>query len=268
MVPVRVLFRPGFYGTPRRFQRVLAGLNMSIPNKVVQVLQEIGETAQTSTWDCHGTTVVLHKALERVAAHRGIMFDAPQIIESDVIEKSCVICVTGHLKDRSEWSFGEAAPYNNKNSFPFAMAEKRAKDRVILKLVGLHGYVYSEDEADDFKNAKPSEMKGVQEAKQKSEWRGPLKVTKLKEKLKELSKELDAVTDQSSLEGLLYSSECQDVLAQASYDLPAWYTRKDDDGDGAKEKVFNTAEAVRFNKLDLLELFNRIENKGTANGEL
>ena len=35
------------------------------------------------------------------------------------------------------------------------MAEKRAKDRVILKLVGLHGDVYSEDEADDFA-VKPS----------------------------------------------------------------------------------------------------------------
>ena len=30
------------------------------------------------------------------------------------------------------------------------MAEKRAKDRVILKLVGLHGDVYSEEEADEF----------------------------------------------------------------------------------------------------------------------
>ena len=35
------------------------------------------------------------------------------------------------------------------------MAEKRAKDRVILKLVGLHGHVYSEEEADDFKKARP-----------------------------------------------------------------------------------------------------------------
>ena len=35
------------------------------------------------------------------------------------------------------------------------MAEKRAKDRVILKLVGLHGYAYSEEEADDFKKARP-----------------------------------------------------------------------------------------------------------------
>ena len=69
--------------------------------------------------------------------------------------KEAVVLVTGHMGDKSEWSIGEAAPYNNKNSYPFAMAEKRAKDRVILKLVGLHGDVYSEDEADAFKEARP-----------------------------------------------------------------------------------------------------------------
>jgi len=36
------------------------------------------------------------------------------------------------------------------------MAEKRAKDRVILKLLGFAGEVYSEEEADDFKDQKPS----------------------------------------------------------------------------------------------------------------
>ena len=51
-----------------------------------------------------------------------------------------------------EWSFGEAMGYNLKNNYPFAMAEKRAKDRVILKLAGLHG-VYSEEEAEDFKES-------------------------------------------------------------------------------------------------------------------
>jgi hypothetical protein len=35
------------------------------------------------------------------------------------------------------------------------MAEKRAKDRVILKLIELHGLVYSEEEADEFKNSRP-----------------------------------------------------------------------------------------------------------------
>src|SRR3954451_5869163 len=36
------------------------------------------------------------------------------------------------------------------------MAEKRAKDRVILKLVGLHGLLYSEEEADEFKSSAAS----------------------------------------------------------------------------------------------------------------
>ena len=37
------------------------------------------------------------------------------------------------------------------------MAEKRAKDRVILKLAGIHGDAYSEEEADDFKESEESE---------------------------------------------------------------------------------------------------------------
>ena len=48
--------------------------------------------------------------------------------------------VMGHMGDKSEWSIGEVSPHpTSKNSYPYAMAEKRAKDRVILKLVGLHG---------------------------------------------------------------------------------------------------------------------------------
>lgn len=127
----------------------------NVPKLVGEVLKEIGETAATAGWDCHGTFVLLHKALERVAAHKNITFDPPTIVESDISSKNVVILVTGHLGDKSEWSFGEAAPYNNKNAYPYAMAEKRAKDRVILKLVGLHGHVYSEEEADDFKKARP-----------------------------------------------------------------------------------------------------------------
>ena len=47
------------------------------------------------------------------------------------------------------------SPKNNKNAYPIAMAEKRAKDRVILKLLAAHGDLYSEEEADDFKRQNP-----------------------------------------------------------------------------------------------------------------
>lgn len=104
-----------------------------------------------AAWDCHGTWVVYHRVLEQIAAKGGIRFDAPLPLETNGLGKSVAICVTGRMGDKAEWSIGEASPANNKNGYPYAMAEKRAKDRVILKLIGLHGLAYSEDEADDFK---------------------------------------------------------------------------------------------------------------------
>ena len=44
----------------------------------------------------------------------------------------------------------KASPKNCKNSYFYAMSEKRAKDRVILKLLASHGALYSEAEADEF----------------------------------------------------------------------------------------------------------------------
>ena len=58
--------------------------------------------------------------------------------------------MTGRLGDRQEWSIGEVSSRNCRNDYPFAMAEKRAKDRVILKLLGVAGDTYSEEEADEF----------------------------------------------------------------------------------------------------------------------
>jgi hypothetical protein len=98
-----------------------------------------------------GAWLAKHAALEAVAVQAKIEFWQPSVIEANSESKCVAIIVTGKLGDREEWSIGEASPSNNKNSYPFAMAEKRGKDRVILKLVGLHGFVYSEEEADDFK---------------------------------------------------------------------------------------------------------------------
>lgn len=126
--------------------------------RLLDILTRYGESAENALWDCHGTWVAYHKAIERIAAKAGIVFDMPQIIEASSGERTVAIVVRGSMGDRAEWSFGEAAPSNNKNGYPYAMAEKRAKDRVTLKLIGLHGEVYSEEEADDFKptgNAEP-----------------------------------------------------------------------------------------------------------------
>jgi hypothetical protein len=93
--------------------------------------------------------LIKHAALEVVAAKAGIVFDMPEVIERDSAAGIAVICVTGKWNERVEWSFGEASPKNSKTGYPWAIAEKRAKDRVILKLIGIHGLVYSEDEMPD-----------------------------------------------------------------------------------------------------------------------
>jgi hypothetical protein len=134
--------------------------------------------SQDDVWEVQKTPVVKHKALERLGAAIGIEYAPPQILRSQSDE--AVILCTGKKGDKTEWSIGEAKivpmiSTGQKNkwgkpiyepqdgaignyqitpkqaSYPYAMAEKRAKDRVILKLAGLHG-VYSEEEADEFKH--------------------------------------------------------------------------------------------------------------------
>lgn len=136
---------------------------------IADILKRYGEDPRTALWDCHGTWVVYHKAIERIAAKAGITFDMPEVVQADARDKIAVIIARGFMGERSEWSFGEAMPSNNKNAYPFAMAEKRAKDRVVLKLVGLHGLVYSEDESDDFKpDAAP--VKSSAQLKREGSW--------------------------------------------------------------------------------------------------
>ena len=126
--------------------------------------------SEDDVWQVQSATVIKHKALERLAAAAGIEFKSPHIIRSDRDE--AVILVTGTLGERSEWSIGEALVNVNyrvsgkQAAYVYAMAEKRAKDRVIIKLAGLHG-IFSEDEADDFKARPESAMlKTAKEAAQ------------------------------------------------------------------------------------------------------
>lgn len=127
---------------------------MSNDREIRELFQNAGVgLSQDDVWKVQSSWVVKHKALERLAAGIGIKFDAPQVLRAERDE--AVILVVGHKGDACEWSIGEALVNQNYRvsgkmaPYVYAMAEKRAKDRVIIKLAGLHG-VYSEDEADDF----------------------------------------------------------------------------------------------------------------------
>lgn len=131
-----------------------------LDKRIADILRDHGEDPNDTRgviWDCHGTWVVYHKALERVAARAGISFDKPDVLRAERDE--AVIMVTGRMGDRTDWDIGEALINVNyrvsgkQAAYVYAMALKRGRDRLILKLVGLHGLLYSEEEADDFKQA-------------------------------------------------------------------------------------------------------------------
>lgn len=207
---------------------------------IADVLRQYG-FGPDACWDCHGTWVVFHKVLEQIAAKAGIVFAPPQIVEADGGNKIAALCASGSLGDKSEWSIGEAAPGNNKNAYPWAMAEKRAKDRVILKLIGLHGLAYSEDEADDFRDTRPGNGQT---------FGGPLTKTDLKAKMRAFAGDLHACDDLDTLVALEHSH--RELLDQCMRDLPDWWYGDDGDNKGAMNAIeekrahLNSIEAGRL----------------------
>ena len=137
--------------------------------KLKKLLSEVGEKVDMSddknsaVWSLpqnKNVLIIKHKALEKISAHLGMWFDPPDVLENNTDKNIVSMCVRGYIDDgkgkNSAWSIGEVSPKNNTNKYPYATAEKRAIDRVILKLLGVHGDMYSEEEAEDFKtnNAK------------------------------------------------------------------------------------------------------------------
>jgi hypothetical protein len=189
--------------------------------KISEVLGKFGEPMAGNVWRVQGTAVIYHKTLERIAAQANVIFDEPKIIRAERDE--AVIQVTGRMGERVEWSIGEALIGVNyrvsgkQAAYVYAMAEKRAKDRVILKLIELHGYVYSEEEADEFKQGRPGYADPHVELEKTEPQKGRVEAAAadgkveddLKAKIKK-AKTINAVTD------LMLHADTQKVLA----DLP------------------------------------------------
>lgn len=158
-------------------------------DRIREILATYGELMEGNVWKVQGQTVILHKALERIAAKAMIVFDPPVVLRAERDE--AVLLVTGRtyrrtekegIFDKVEWSIGEALVNVNyrvsgrQAAYVYAMAEKRAKDRVILKLIELHGYAYSEDEADDFRSGKPRLTEPEAESDEPPDW-APIQVS-------------------------------------------------------------------------------------------
>ena len=117
---------------------------------VKNALQELNIEPKDALWDCHNTWVMYHRYIEIIGAKKNVVIDDLVEAESNSAQGVVAIKCYAHLNDQKVITYGEASPKNNRNSYPYAIAEKRAIDRAILKLIGIHGFVYSEDELGNF----------------------------------------------------------------------------------------------------------------------
>ena len=102
-----------------------------------------------------GFVIIKRQGIERIQAHRAIQVRYEVVKMSDDL-KFVVIKAVGRMATDGATiemeTYGESSPSNTKQSYPVAMAEKRALSRVVLKLTGFYeANVYGEDESEDFR---------------------------------------------------------------------------------------------------------------------
>lgn len=93
--------------------------------------------------------IIKHNAMERVALAEKMQWQLEVLnFAPDVVVKATVYQPsTGNKME----SLGEASSTTTKQAFLYAMAEKRAVDRCVLKLLNAHAYLYTDADADEFK---------------------------------------------------------------------------------------------------------------------
>ena len=96
-------------------------------------------------------TIITRSGIDKIQSANDI--EITYNLEYNSADCKCVIIkAAATMGDKAIETYGEASPSNNQNSYPVAMAEKRAMSRACLKLAGFYEHqVFGEDEAEAFK---------------------------------------------------------------------------------------------------------------------
>ena len=98
-------------------------------------------------------TIITRSGIDKIMAANNIEISY-NLIYNSIDTKCIIIKAIAKMGDKVIETYGESAPMNNQNSYPVAMAEKRAMSRACLKLAGFYQHqVFGEDEADAFKRS-------------------------------------------------------------------------------------------------------------------
>jgi len=99
-----------------------------------------------------GKWIIKHLEVEGLAQHYNIETNI-DLVHCNLDKDIAVVKAVALHKTKKFITLGEASPKNNQFEYPVAIAEKRAVDRAILKALGIHGNVYSDQE---MPNEKPN----------------------------------------------------------------------------------------------------------------
>lgn len=135
---------------------------------VKNILNELKFNPDDCLWNKHNAVCMKHKYIEIAGQNKGVIIESLDEIEKNSKEGVVAIKCTASLNGNRVITYGEATPKNNTNAYPYAMAEKRAIDRAVLKLIGIHGFVYSEDEVDNNFESMPINKPIVKPIKQEA----------------------------------------------------------------------------------------------------
>ena len=97
-----------------------------------------------------GKWIIKHLEVEGLAQHFNIDTNI-ELVHCNLEKDVAVVKATAVNKTKVFHSLGEVSPKNNQFDYPVAIAEKRAVDRSILKALGIHGEVYSDQEMPNVK---------------------------------------------------------------------------------------------------------------------
>ena len=117
-----------------------------------EVFNKYGLNKDEDIFALHGTAIITKTGIQKIVAAEKLQYRFKVIkCEPDYCAVLCKVSSDGGAVTAE--SFGSAEKSNVKNSqkYYLEMAEKRAKARAVLIAIDAHGYLYSEDEADDFK---------------------------------------------------------------------------------------------------------------------
>lgn len=120
-------------------------------NKMKQIAEEYN-LSKDDFWQepRSGKWIISHDAVEKIGNQENIVIGPPQILNSE--QNFVRMVITAKKGEAVMWTIGEADSQNCKNLYMGAMAEKRGKDRAILKLINAYEWgIYSDVEADSFR---------------------------------------------------------------------------------------------------------------------